>query len=455
MNYQESRDALFQSYLDVYCKSAEAVEFIISSQCDQKCEYCYLQKHGVEMNYPRANHEEDVLNNLKLFLDYLEENNYQYKTYDIFSGEFFQLPYWEKVFQIFYDNQERIGKKERFMSIPTNYSFCGNAELYEKVIEWIEKFREVNCSVHLSCSIDGPEETEKITRPNQKLVRDDAFYDRVCKLIAKYSFAFHPMISKHFLKDYKKNYDWLLDKVFSYNMQFNSYGTICLNSPMLLEVRDTAEWDEESLHNYKDFLNYVAEKDLELFYHGNKEEFAIKIFDDFSDEYVKTTGFARTQPYILNYPYVCGNKMSCSIQHHAVCRLGDLTMAPCHRLYYSEFEYGNFIKNEENTKIIGVHGLNSTLGFKIKTLNPIRSNLKCGGCKYRAFCLQGCLGSQYENTTEIFANQDAVCNMFETKYTTIHEICEKYGLYDIILNNPLVQAGRKEFIKYARNVLRN
>ena len=455
MTYQESKNKLLQSYLDTYCKDKDSIEFIISSQCDQRCEYCYLQKHGHEMNYARANKKEDILHNLKLILDYLEKNNYEFTTYDVFSGEFFQLPYWEEVFEIFYNHQAKI-KKDRFISMPTNYSFCGNEDHYQRVRYWIKKFKEVNCHVHLSCSIDGPQKTENITRPNnnKNLIKDDLFYDRVCKIMKEFSYSFHPMISKHFLEDYKTNYDWFVDKVLSYNILFKDRReNITYNPPMLLEVRDSDEWDDESLTNYKEFLKYVAKTDLEKFFNGDKSAFAIKIFDDFGDMYAKTTGAARSQPYILTYPHLIGNVMSCSIQHGLCVRVGDLTMAPCHRLYYSEFEYGHFVKNEEDTEIIGVNGINPMMAFKIMNFNPARSNLGCGSCKYRTFCLQGCFGSQYENAGEIFAIQDNVCKMFDVKYSTIHEICEEMGLYDEILNNETVPAERKEFILYAKRIL--
>lgn len=456
MTFQEQNDLLLKSYIENYVKPLETVEFIFSSECDQKCEYCYLQKHFKEMNYPRANKKEDILHNLKLFLDYLEEQDFQYKTYDIFSGEFFNLSYWEDIFQIFYEHQLSIGSKDRVMVIPTNYSFIADDEKIIHIEEWINKMLSTNCYVHLSCSIDGPEETDNSIRPNfnNKVIKNNAFYDKVFSFVAKHNYAFHPMISKHFLENYKDNYDWFIDNIAKYDICFyDKEGRQMLSAPMLLEVRDNDEWDEHSLKLYKDFLNYVFEKDLHVLYKDNLRDIMYRVFDDHSDLYEKMTGVFRCQPYILAYPSTCGNKMSCSIQKHLVCRLGDLTMAPCHRLYYPEFEYGRFITNEDRTKIIGVEGYNPTLAFKIATLNPTRSNLKCGGCKYRGFCLQGCLGSQYEETSEIFGFQDKVCEMFKIKYETIHEICEKYKLYDMALNDEYIPSYRKEYVQYVRGIL--
>lgn len=454
MNYQEQLDILMKSYLDTYCKNKKAIEFIISSQCDQKCEYCYLYKHSHEMNYPQANKKEDVLRNFQLILNYLEKENYEFEDYDIFSGEFFQLSYWEDIFQMIYNFQIKT-KKHRYVTIPTNYSFIEDEKLTDKIDKWIIKMREeADAHVHLSCSVDGPEKTESITRPNVHIKqKNQEYYDRLFKFVAKNSFAFHPMVGKYFLQNYKENYDFFIDGIIKHNVMFYGDDYSTYNPPMFLEIRDNDQWDDDSLNNLSLFLNYVADQDLERLYSGDKELYALKFFDDFTDTYQQMTGSLRNQPYILTYPHLSGNVVSCSIQKHLVVRVGDLKMAPCHRTYYSELEYGEFLLNEDKTEIIGVKGINPTLAFKIINFNPARSSLKCGGCDFKSFCIQGCFGSQYENTSEIFAPQEQVCKMLRVKYKTIHDIAERLGLYDIILNHPAVPGERKEFIDYARKIL--
>ena len=185
MSYQNQLDILFQSYLDRYCKKADRVEFIISSACNQKCEYCYLYKHGNDMGYPAANKKEDIIQNLKLFLEYLEKEGYAYNLYDIFSGEFFQLPYWEDIFQIFYEHELKY-KKGRSFSIPTNASFIIDDVKTAKIQAWIDKFNEINVNVSLSCSIDGPTEVEALERPNyEKTLKTDEYYDKLFTFISK------------------------------------------------------------------------------------------------------------------------------------------------------------------------------------------------------------------------------------------------------------------------------
>jgi sulfatase maturation enzyme AslB (radical SAM superfamily) len=148
------------------------------------------------MQYEKANNKDDILRNLPILLDYLDEQNFNYVDYDIYSGEFFQLPYWEEVLEIFYKHQLKVNK-QRYTTIPTNYSFIADEELTARVEYWIEKMKECKAPFHLSCSIDGPEETDNKTRPNHKkgIVKDKAFYDKVFKFLAKHSYACHPMVS--------------------------------------------------------------------------------------------------------------------------------------------------------------------------------------------------------------------------------------------------------------------
>lgn len=460
MSYQNQLDILFQSYLDRYCKKADRVEFIISSACNQKCEYCYLYKHGHEMGYPAANKKEDILQNLKLFLEYLEEEEYAYNLYDVFSGEFFQLPYWEDVFQVFYEHELKY-KRRRNFSLPTNASFVIDDVKTARVQAWIDKFHEIDVDLSLSCSVDGPTEVEALERPNhEETLKTDEYYDKLFTFISKNHFACHPMITKGWLQDYKKNYDFFVEKVKEYdiffyqnkpkNIEVNSY-----NLPMMLEVRDSEQWDEESLKLYEEFLYYVAEKDLNEVFNGDKEKYCFKFFDDFSPTLKNISPHSGVQPYIIGYPIPQGNRMSCTVQKGLVCRLGDLTCAPCHRLYYEQFHYGKFVKSEDNSKIIGVQGINPMLAFKVDSLNPIRSMLRCSYCKYNTICVQGCLGSQFEHTGELFSAQPQVCKMFEIKYQTIHNIAKKYGLYDIAINMREMPIERREFIQNVKTKIFN
>lgn len=454
MTYQEEQNKLFSSFLDRYMKKGESVEFIISSVCNQQCEYCYLFKHGHEMYPPASNNKQNILTNLKLLLEYLEEKEYKYSIYDVFSGEFFQLSFWEEVFQIFYDHHKKYKKKDMTMSIPTNMSFLLDEEETKKVEAWIKKFSEIKIFLYLSCSIDGPEDLEELERPiiNYPNIKNKDFYDRLFKFMSKYQLVAHPMVTKNFVAKYKEHYDWWIDNVIKYDCKFTKpSGAICYSIPMFLEVRDPDQWDEESIENYRKFLWYMAEKDLATIHHNDIEQLCYHIVDDFSDGMMDLGEYTHVQPYTIAFPN--GQKsLPCSIQSGMVCRVGDLAIVPCHRTCYPHMVYGFLETNNEKTKIIGERGERVTLAHKIQTCNPNRSFLKCSDCEIKSFCVKGCLGSQYENNRELFAVSDKVCDMFKVKYKTIHEICEHYKVYDFVKDNFLIPQERKEFVEYARQI---
>lgn len=455
MTYQEEQNKLLLDFLLRKYKDLDMVEFIISPYCNQACEYCYLYKHGDEL-YPKESKDfESILNNFPILLRWLDKNNFKYKVYDIFSGEFFNLPIWEDIFQIIYDYEISVGVKRTCINIPTNTSFLLDDEKTNKIEVWMDKLKNIGIQVWLSSSIDGPESLEKLERPlkNNKVKNNQNFYKKFIDFRKKYEFASHPMITRNFVKDYKTNYDWWIDGLIENNItQHNEMGEIIYAIPMMLEVRDANQWDENSLADYKQFLNYVADKDFKALHNSNLDDFGYHFFDDFVDDGVckKNGRYSHVQPYIINYPHI-NSELCCGIQKEAAFRLGDLAYVPCHRTCYPHFVFGYFKTQDE--EINGLVSQKAALSMKIRNLNPNRSFLKCGDCPIGPFCMKGCLGSQYEETNEMFCPQDAVCNLFFTKYKTIHEIALRYNLYEWLEENPIMPYERKEFVKYARKIL--
>ena len=457
MTYQKEQNKLLQNYLDRYEKHGnKSVELIISSECNQSCEYCYIFKHGHKMYPPEANDKNNILTNLKILLKYLEDSGYDFCDYDIFSGEFFDLSYWEDIFNIFYDfYKDKHHKDKDFMiSIPTNGSFLFDIQKTEKIEEWINKFKTINFYIFLSLSVDGPQNLENKERPLKKDIekKDDIFYDRLFNFMGKYYYTTHPMITKEFVKNYKQNYDFWIDNIKKYNVIFKKHnGEEALGIPMFLEVRDANQWDNiEALQNYEKFLWYVAEKDLKDIHNNNLEEFALHMADDFSDLMRNSGKYCSVQPYIIGLPN-SHTKIPCSIQGGSVIRVGDLAIVPCHRTCYPNLVYGNYIV--ENGVITGVKAKNPMLAYKIKNFNPNRSMLKCTNCELRSFCMKGCLGAQLETNKELFSPIESLCDLFKIKYRTINEIAKYYGVYDIIKNHIKIPLERKEYIENARKII--
>lgn len=456
MTYQEQLNKVMESYLNRYEKKELFIEFILSSSCNQKCEYCYLVKHRDKAYPAEANKSENILRNFPILLEWLQKEGYQWTTFDIFSGEFFQLPYWEEILKDIGEFCKKYDRHENIISIPTNMSFLMDDEKTERVKYWMTTLNNDynNTLLYLSASVDGPESLESTERAlvNGKN-KDDIFYDKLFRFMKETSTGAHPMITKNFLANYKENYDWWIDNIIKYDCKFlKADNTSVYNIPMFLEVRDPEQWDEESLENYKKFLWYVAEKDLQTIHNNDKNDFAWHMIDDFSDNLISCGKYNHVQPYIIGIPQM-QHHLPCSIQSGPVWRVGDLALVPCHRTCYPSNIYGKLLLNEEKTKIIGCHGLNPTLGLKVKTFNPNRSMLGCTYCKYKTICLKGCLGSQYEHNKELFSSQEEICKMFEVKYQTINEIANHYGVYDFALKALNIPQERREFIRYAKQII--
>lgn len=449
MTYQEEQNLLLESYFERYNLHSRSVEFFISARCDQNCEYCYLHNYQ-RLLYPSdVDNKEHIIKNLKILLNYFKKIDYDFSEYDVFTGEFFALPYWEEIMQIFCDFNIDIGRPRRFMTIPSNASFLFDDKKTERVEYWIEKLEtEANIFVFISGSVDGPTEVEQEERPGVK-IKTDEYYDKMFKFFKKHGFCFHPMVSKGFLKNYKENYDWWIDNIIKYNILTYKNGIYVYSIPMFLEVRNEDQWDDETLENYKKFLWYVAEKDIKDLHHGDLKEFALRVSNGYTPLIEDGLGAYNTvQPYILSIPEL-QNKVPCGIQKGPVIRLGDLALIPCHRTGYDNLVYGHF-KVDENDEIVGLEANNTTLAFKIKFLNPTRSFLTCSDCSIAPFCLKGCMGAQYEANHELFSTIPEVCKMFKTKYKTLHEIAEHYQVYDIVKTILGVSNERKEELEYVR-----
>lgn len=454
--YQKEQNKLLMDFLIEKERTEPMVEFIISSYCNQACEYCYLYKHGTELYPSNIQNFNEIVRNFEILLDWLDEKEFTFNDYDFFSGEYFKLPIWEDLFQIIYDREVIKYKKDprqKNITIPTNGSFLLDEEQTKKLENWMQKLGEIGVDIQVSFSVEGPEEIERMERPlkNSQVKTDTNFYERFFKFRRDHHLPSHPMVTRNFVKNYKTNYDWWIDTTIENNIiQKNQFGKDIYAIPMFLEVRDPEQWDEESLPNYKKFLKYVAEKDLKTIHNNNLDEFARHFFEQ---SLTRPEGdYYRVQPYIIDFPYVM-NKMPCSIQGGAVFRLGDLAYVPCHRTCYPHFVYGHLIK--ENDKIVGMEADKATLAIKIKNLNPNRQTLKCADCPIRGFCLKGCLGSQYEHTNELFCAQPNVCDMYYTKYKTINEIAEEYDLYDWVKKSLNFTHQGKEFINYARRTIQS
>jgi len=248
------------------------------------------------------------------------------------------------------------------------------------------------------------------------------------------------MVSTIFVEHYKDVYPWWVQNVIKYDHR-NSNGVY--NTPMCLEVRNDG-WTDELLEKYSQMLEFIIEYDLEHYHGGDIKELTRRLFDfQGRSGYVVSNEICRSP--------LTNARISCAIQSSPVVRLGDLALIPCHRTGYPEYEYGNFIV--EDNKIVGISAKNWQLALKIYSCNPNISQPKCSGCDLKYFCMRGCIGSQYESTGELFAPIESVCNLMHTKFATLYKIFTKYNMYNIIYDDESIDDSTKEYIKERERAL--
>ena len=120
---------LFQSVIHnqlTYSPDGAAVEFVIRPECNQKCEYCYLTQYGKESYRIRAT-KEQILNNLKMVVDYFIEQDYKIKRLDLFAGDLFyddlffdMVPILEKYYIWLNNTHYEFGKVKGIFSVGAN-----------------------------------------------------------------------------------------------------------------------------------------------------------------------------------------------------------------------------------------------------------------------------------------------------------------------------------------------
>lgn len=396
-----------------------SLEVFVTSVCNQKCEYCYLQRH--KELYPAQQSPEHLKKQLRALLDYVVENRWYLPNLDLFGGETWHTPFGLELLDIVYEYIVDKGMPLPSITIPTNGTFCHYPTQIIEMQNRIDRFRAVGTDLKISFSIDG-KIIEDLERPlvgnSASLVRDDAFYDRIFTFAKHNHYGFHPMLAAKSAKYWKENFKWWASMIRKYDMS--------LNDIMLLEVRND-DWEEEDIVEYEKFIRYMTEETYK--YHDGD-------FDQFVNDMLLINQLYGTHDLLWGentsyMPHVFGDSTKgvygCTIQTHMTVRLGDLAIAPCHRSAYDKYIYGYFTQ-DENGKIVGLKANNPQMAINILMLDWRYSTLGCDSCKFNPFCLGTCIGQSIESQQDPFHNEPKVCNFLKKKYTMIFKILEEYGI---------------------------
>ena len=394
------------------------LELFITSTCNQKCEYCYLVKHP-ELYPLEINNKENILNNLRLLLNWCIENKYAIKTTDIFTGEIWHTSFGEQVLEEILQAIKR-GFRTRKIVIPSNCSFIRNQKSLQVIQQYIYKYMNVGVNLVFSISIDG-KPVEETSRPLNDIndVKNDDFYELLFSFARHNKFLFHPMVSPYNVDKWIENFLWWETMIKEFNGNIET-------DVMMLEVRD-GPWTDEAIKHYKDFLNFLIDKKVTLFKNNienlSRALFFIDTNDNFDYPESLSTGYV---PYCFpeanSFP-------GCSISNYLTVRLGDLAICPCHRTCYDKYLYGKF--EIENGKIEKITSINPQFAIKILLGNQ-KFNLGCTTCIFKDYCLKGCYGAQIEANKDPLVTIPTICNFFKEKYLFLLKKYQDLGVIDYL-----------------------
>ena len=400
-------------------KTFKKLEIFLLGQCTANCEYCYLKKNS-KFLYPAdiSNHQ-TILNNLKKTLNWYIQNQFNCDI-ELFSAEWLTTPIMEPVFELMYEKFSNTEYKPYTINMADNMLFIRYPEIVKKIEYYINKFQQ-DLNIHLvfSASIDGKYcdfgRTEE----------DDEFYDNVFKFILNHKFGFHPMISATNIPYWIDNYKWFEEKL----------GIDRILNIMTLEVRND-NWTNESIQHLITFCDFLTDRYLEYF-NGNLDEIFryVTNADGNVNNYV-ITGLKRLNP----------NHITCRKQLNLTIRMGDLSVGPCHRLFYPQLLAGYFDSNDETLlEFVPQNIENYIISRKIS-----RNNLPyCDACEWITLCPGHCHGVSYETQGNEYVPPKSICNLYKAKYSFL---LYKYSIMGLFNETNLEKLGPK-FTTLLQNTL--
>ncbi|MFA4999189.1 MAG: hypothetical protein WC519_00410 [Parcubacteria group bacterium] len=421
MTYQEENNKLAESFLEhsfwkgfknselKECENFRSLEIFFNDKCNLKCKYCYLQRFGEEL-YPKEFQDgKKLVENLGMFLDWMDGKGYVPNHIEIFSGEvFIQEAAWKAMDMILehYRDKER---KPEYLVVPTNFTFMLSPDLTKRVEDLLNKAKEIGLPMGLSASFDGKycEENRPFKSGNE--IRDDDYYDKIFTFAKKWGTGFHPMVYSEHIEDWEKNWLWFQENFSKHRLPWRNI--------YLLEVRN-AEWTDKQMAELGKFMEFLINWTFKYPCHGDPNTYLDFLFDG---------GYN-----ILRNPLTTiGRGIGCSIQSNLVLRLGDMSLVPCHRTSYSPFNFGRF--KTENGKITGFESKNVDMLTAIYSFDA-GTQPYCENCLLKSICSFGCLGSQLEVTGDPFTPIPSVCQMEHIKIASMVKAYKELGIFEPIVS---------------------
>jgi len=389
MNCKQENENLIYNFLKKSFKKKQfrIIEFQLNAICNLNCDYCYYTKN---LNDSNIHDEEKILNNLDIILNYLYKN-FEVETvsnFDVFSGEVLiqniGIKILKKLIDFIHDKNLNIN-----ITVPTNGTFVNNDEKKYKVQDLINYSIYKGVSLFLSLSFDG-KYMDYINRKGS-IEYTDEYYEKLFLFAKEYKCGFHPMIHYNNIEQWKDNFLWFQEMFDKYNLKWNNI--------YLLEIRNNG-WTTDKCKKFEDLIYFIMDLSYKNKFYPEKQYFV--------DNFI----FKRNNMNILNNISKIDRGIGCSMQNSLQIKLKDLSVNPCHRLSYKEFNSFRFISNDN--EIVRIEPKNIGVYFATRHFN-IKNLPYCQDCLIKYICSGGCIGAQYEKTREMFIPIPSVCVLEHSK----------------------------------------
>lgn len=390
------------------------LELFLTASCNQKCTYCYLVQFGDKLYPENCNNTnfEMILHNLDILINYSIQENYQYNTIDVFTGEILHNKFGLQVLEHLLNGIDN-GLCCQQILWASNMSFILDKEQTQKIQNFIDAFDQRGVRITLSASVEG-EPIEAQSRPlKSNEIKANTFYEDLFIFCKRNCYYYHPMISAYNVKWWKENYDWWKAQCEEYELGH------FLNVVMALEVRND-DWTDEAIQNYNDLMDYMID---DYIAHFGKKHIAYFILGDPRGQ----IGECSYVPWTLTHSV---DFSPCSISTTLCVRLGDLAIAPCHRTAYPHLLYGKF--KVENDQIIGLEAINPAMAAKCLLGNYEHGIPGCDACFYNRYCMRGCLGAQQEVMNDPWYPIPGICKFYKSHIKHLIKKYEQCGFFEII-----------------------
>lgn len=396
-----------------------SIELALGYACDLGCKYCYYNRFGKELYQNEKVKGKDVVENVRKVMNFLVKNEMMCGI-DIFSGEAFVLSYIWDVLDVIHEylSKAPINKRPTSLSIPTNLSFlkAHHTGKLEKIKEYKKKFNDIDVSLGLSGSFDGPF-MDKFNRPflNKNLKYTEEFYSNFVKSANEVHIGAHPMIYSNNIEYWIENLIWFMNdaKIAFY----------------LLEVRNL-EWTEEQSAQIYYMMRFAVNYLFKMYNQAPSD----LIFPDFAKRL--NNGFNA-----LLHPFnSIGRGMGCSLQSTLNLNMHNLSLIPCHRTSYKHLTTGRFTFDEDGGYEFEPENIEM---YFAEQASQATDFAPCTGCPIKGLCGGTCLGSNYESTGDLYTVPPSFCRLSHAKTAGIVQGWKDIGWLDYWYKqiNPIKQSG--------------